>query len=101
MKLLFPLGAACVYGPVMRNFVIASALFGLLALAVVTGVVAWADLGVVEISLIGWLAMAGGVLLSLLVGGGLMALVFYSARSGHDDAAQPRRHGDDHDDSDQ
>lgn len=31
------------------------------------------------------MAIAGGVLVSLLVGGGLMALVFYSHRHGYDD----------------
>ena len=37
----------------------------------------------------GWMyaAMAGGVVFSLLVGGGLMGLVFYSARAGYDDHA--------------
>jgi hypothetical protein len=35
----------------------------------------------------GYLAMAGGVFFSLLIGGGLMALVFYSNRKGYDDAA--------------
>ena len=37
----------------------------------------------------GWmyLAMAGGVFFSFLVGGGLMGLVFYSARAGYDDRA--------------
>lgn len=34
-----------------------------------------------------YLAMAGGVFFSLLIGGGLMALVFYSNRKGYDDAA--------------
>jgi hypothetical protein len=46
---------------------------------------------------IGWVAMAGGVILSLLVGIGLMTLVFYSARRGYDDAAhheQRRRIGE-------
>jgi len=33
----------------------------------------------------GYVAIAGGVLFSLLVGGGLMALVFYSNRHGYDD----------------
>ncbi|MBI1263459.1 MAG: hypothetical protein GC187_01835 [Alphaproteobacteria bacterium] len=33
----------------------------------------------------GWLAMGLGAVLSLAVGGGLMWLVFYSARHGHDD----------------
>jgi len=37
----------------------------------------------------GWMyaAMAGGVVFSLLVGGGLMGLVFYSSRAGYDDDA--------------
>ena len=35
--------------------------------------------------------MAGGVLFSLVVGGGLMALVFYSSRHGYDDAANGER----------
>ena len=38
-----------------------------------------------DIPLYGWVAIAGGVLFSLLVGGGLMALVFYSNRHGYDD----------------
>ncbi len=36
-------------------------------------------------SMHGWIALAAGSVLSLLVGGGLMALVFYSARKGYDD----------------
>jgi len=35
----------------------------------------------------GWFAIGGGVLFSLAIGGGLMALMFYSARHGYDDAA--------------
>ena len=38
-----------------------------------------------QISAHGYLAMGLGVLLSILVGGALMALLFYSARHGHDD----------------
>ena len=33
----------------------------------------------------GWIALGAGSALSLLIGGGLMALVFYSARKGYDD----------------
>jgi hypothetical protein len=33
----------------------------------------------------GYLALIGGVFFSLLVGGGLMALLFYSHRHGYDD----------------
>lgn len=38
------------------------------------------------ISLHGFIALGLGILGSLLVGGGLMALVFISSRSGHDQA---------------
>ena len=72
----------------MRNLVIGLALAVLLLVTVFAGISAWVDLGEVEISLIGWLAMGAGVLLSLAVGGGLMALLFYSSRSGHDERSQ-------------
>ena len=38
-----------------------------------------------DISIHGWIAMGLGVTLSLLLGVGLMALVFFSARHGYDD----------------
>jgi hypothetical protein len=34
-----------------------------------------------------YVALVGGVVFSLLVGGGLMALIFYSNRQGYDDEA--------------
>jgi hypothetical protein len=36
-------------------------------------------------SIHGWIALSLGTFLSLAVGGGLMALVVYSARKGYDD----------------
>jgi hypothetical protein len=36
-------------------------------------------------SIHGWIALGLGTVLSLVVGGGLMSLVFYSARKGYDD----------------
>ncbi len=35
-----------------------------------------------------WGALAGGVFFSLVVGVGLMTLIFYSSRAGYDDAPQ-------------
>ena len=70
----------------MRALIII-ALFGLLVLAIWFAGSAWIHLGGDEIPLYGWFAITGGVLASLLVGGGLMALVFYSARHGYDDEA--------------
>ena len=61
------------------------ALFGLLALAIWFAVSAFIHIGGDAIPLYGYVAIAGGVLVSLGVGGGLMALVFYSNRHGYDD----------------
>ena len=70
----------------MRALVII-ALLGLLALTLWLCGTAWVHLGGEDIPAYGYVAIAGGVLFSLLVGGGLMALVFYSARHGYDDDA--------------
>ena len=61
-----------------------------LALAVIAGIVAvvaslWNAVGDSQISPAGWLAMGLGVLLTLALGIGLMALVFISNRRGYDD----------------
>jgi len=61
------------------------ALFALLALAVWFAAAAWTHLGGDAIPYYGYIAIVGGVLFSLLIGGGLMALVFYSSRHGYDD----------------
>ena len=57
------------------------------AVLVVVVVIAslWSGLGESEISLAGWLAMALGVILTLGLGIGLMALVFISSRRGYDE----------------
>ena len=39
----------------------------------------------------GWIALGLGTFFSLVIGVGLMALMFFSSRSGHDDAADPFR----------
>ena len=44
----------------------------------------WQMLGPTSLSIHGWLAIIVGVVSSLLLGGGLMALSFYSAKSGYD-----------------
>lgn len=58
-----------------------------LVVAVVISALAWRALGDVEMGLHGWIALALGALVTLLLGGGLMALVFHSARRGYDDRA--------------
>ena len=69
----------------MRKLVVVVPLVALLALSVWFAAAAWVRLGGETIPLYGYVAIAGGVLFSLLVGGGLMALVFYSSRHGYDD----------------
>jgi len=69
----------------MRILYAAVPLLALLALSVWFAVVAWERLGGEAIPAYGYVAIAGGVIFSLLVGGGLMALVFYSNRHGYDD----------------
>ena len=62
-----------------------TALFALLALSVWFAAYAWTHLGGDPVPTYGYVAIAGGVVISLVVGGGLMALVFYSSRHGYDD----------------
>ena len=61
------------------------ALFALLAVSVWFAAYAWTHLGGDPLPTYGYVAIAGGVVVSLVVGGGLMALVFYSSRHGYDD----------------
>ncbi len=53
----------------------------------------WQELGDVEMSYHGWLALVLGAVATFIVGAGLMALVFFSSRHGYDERAN---HPDDH-----
>ena len=66
-----------------------TALLLILAVAASWAIYAWISVGDVSMSIHGWIAMALGVVFSLIVGVGLMGLVFYSARQGYD---EPHRH---------
>lgn len=69
----------------MRKLIVFVPLFALLVAALWFAGSAWVRLSGDAIPLYGWVAIAGGVAFSLVVGGGLMALVFYSHRHGYDD----------------
>ena len=58
-----------------------------LAVAIVIAFL-WTGIGHSEISSAGWFAMGLGVVVTLALGVGLMALVFISSRRGYDDPAQ-------------
>ena len=66
----------------MKAFLLTVSLGGILA-AVMFGILTNWDPSYMSIH--GWIALILGTLLSLALGGGLMALVFHSARKGYDD----------------
>jgi hypothetical protein len=69
----------------VKTALLLTVLGGLLATAIAWAAYVWLSLGDVEISLNGMIALGVGALLTLVLGVGLMALVFISSRRGHDD----------------
>jgi hypothetical protein len=61
-----------------------AAIVAILTLAIVIGRL-WDAIGAAEISPAGWLAMGFGVVATVALGSGLMALMFFSSRHGYDD----------------
>lgn len=59
-------------------------LFGFLIAAIAYAIHAWNALDGVGISPLGWVFLGCGVVFTVLVGGGLMALLFYSSRHNYD-----------------
>jgi hypothetical protein len=57
---------------------------------VIVSVGNWVGIGAADISVNGWIAMVLGVVATLAVGGGLMALVFISSRRGYDEPPRDR-----------
>ena len=66
----------------MKVFLLTVSLGGILALVMFVVLSNW---DASAMSTHGWIALLHGTLLSLALGGGLMALVFHSARKGYDD----------------
>jgi hypothetical protein len=71
----------------MKVFLIVLVLVALLAASVGVALLASREIGDVDIGWNGTIALALGVGLSCLLGAGLMALMFFSARRGYDDRA--------------
>jgi hypothetical protein len=71
----------------ISSWIVLAALISLLILATIFMVLGWntpyGDVGQ-EMTSGGYVAMAFGIVLTLALGVGLMALVFYSSRKGHD-----------------
>jgi hypothetical protein len=66
----------------MKVFLLTLSLGGILAVVMFGTLTGWDSS---SMSMHGWIALALGTTVSLALGGGLMALVFYSARKGYDD----------------
>ena len=71
----------------MARLVLVFTLLALLAGAVWFAASAWIRLKGPAVSTEGYVALGFGILFSLVVGCGLMALMFYSSRHGYDDQA--------------
>jgi hypothetical protein len=67
------------------------ALLAMLAAALWYAVGIWTSLETADMPPGLWAALIGGALFSLVIGCGLMALMFYSSRHGYDERADHRR----------
>ena len=66
-------------------------LMAILVLSTIWAVSAWTTSGDATMDVHGWIALGLRTFFALLIGCGLMALMFFSSRSGHDEAADPFR----------
>lgn len=73
----------------MKTAALVAVLGAILIGAVLALVHAWTS-AQVPVSLFGWVVIGIGAVLSILLGAGLMALSFYSARRGFDDRIDGR-----------
>jgi hypothetical protein len=71
--------------------VLLAALSAILIMTIVWAVAVWTSSNDVPMSKHGWIALGLGTVFSLVIGCGLMALMFFSSRSGHDELADPFR----------
>jgi len=73
--------------PNLSQILILAVWIALLGASVFMAVQVWNGLRDVELSTTAYIGMAIGTVATLGLGGGLMALVFYSSRHGYDDRA--------------
>jgi hypothetical protein len=79
------------------QIILLATLVGMLILTLGWAVYVWNQSSDSPMDKHGWIALVLGTFFSLLIGCGLMALMFFSSRSGHDDAADPFRKPNDND----
>jgi hypothetical protein len=78
----------------MRKLAVIIPLLAMLALSIWYAAQAWVSLEGPEMPAIIYLAMGLGILFSIVIGCGLMALVFYSSRHGYDEPARAEESSD-------
>jgi len=80
-----------IFSSLRRNsigtWIVVTILMLLLVASGVIGYLGWMSGGDADVPTSGYVAMAFGVIFSLAVGIGLMALIFYSSRKGYDEPA--------------
>ena len=76
---------------VLGSIALVVPLLAILAASVWFAVQGWMAVEGTAIPVAGYVAMAAGIIVTLIVGVGLMSLVFYSRRHGYDDAADRGR----------
>jgi hypothetical protein len=76
---------------VLGSILVLVPMMAILAASVWFAVHGWMAIEGPDIPMEGYVAMAAGIIFTLIVGVGLMSLVFYSRRHGYDDAADRGR----------
>jgi hypothetical protein len=68
-----------------QGLLLAAILVPLLLATVAVSVWAWGEIGDTEMDVQGYIALGLGIAATVVIGGGLMGLVFYSSRHGYDE----------------
>jgi hypothetical protein len=71
----------------MKTALVIISLLAFLGMTVGWAIWGWEQTAGTEMGFHGWVAMILGILFTILVGCGLMALMFYSSRHGYDEGA--------------
>ncbi len=71
----------------MHRLLLPIILLGLLAISAMAAASIWGGMGDISLGVHGWVALVLGVAFTMVIGGGLMALTFYSSRHGYDESA--------------